>query len=115
MAEKLGKKTAETEEIAMTAEKTEGKKKKKGRKRRIVKRLIWTLVILPVVGVAVWSVYSRLKAEYKITYDPSIQNMEINGIEVTVEGQADIRSEEFTRMGSNNTGLIGSLNENASK
>ena len=27
-------------------------------------------MILLVVGVAVWSVYSRLKAEYKITYDP---------------------------------------------
>ena len=35
MAEKLEKKTAETEEIAVTAKKTEGKKKKKGRKRRI--------------------------------------------------------------------------------
>ncbi len=70
MAEKLEKKTAETEEIAVTAEETEGKKKKKGRKRRIVKRLIWMLVILLVVGVAVWSIYSKLKAEYKITYDP---------------------------------------------
>ena len=70
MAEKLEKKTAETEEIAVTAEKTEGRKKKKGRKRRIVKRLIWMLVILLVVGVAVWSIYSKLKAEYKITYDP---------------------------------------------
>ena len=69
MAEKLEKKAAETE-TAVTAEKTEGKKKKKGRKRRIVKRLIWTLVILLVVGVAVWSIYSKLKAEYKITYDP---------------------------------------------
>ena len=69
MAEKLEKKAAETE-AAVTAEKTEGKKKKKGRKRRIVKRLIWTLVILLVVGVAVWSIYSKLKAEYKITYDP---------------------------------------------
>lgn len=49
---------------------------------------------------------------YKITYD-LLHDMEINGSEVTVEGQADIRSEEFTRMGSNNTGLIGSLNENA--
>ena len=70
MADKLEKKAAETEEINTAAEKTEGKKKKKGRKRKIVKRLIWTLVILLVVGVAVWSIYSRLQAEYRITYDP---------------------------------------------
>ena len=70
MADKLEKKAAETEGTAVTAEKTEGKKRKKGRKRRVVKRLIWTLVILLVVGVAVWSIYSKLMAEYKITYDP---------------------------------------------
>ncbi len=70
MAEELEKKAAGTEEMAVATEKTEGKKKKKGRKRRIVKRLIWTLVILLAVGVAGWSVYSELKAEYKITYDP---------------------------------------------
>ena len=70
MAEKLENKAAETEEISTAAEKTEGKKTKKGRKRRIVKRLIWTLIILLVVGVAVWSIYSKLRAEYKVTYDP---------------------------------------------
>ena len=70
MAEKLGNKAAETEEISAAADKTEGKKKKKGRKRKILKRLFWTLVILLVVGVAAWSVYSKLRAEYKVTYDP---------------------------------------------
>ena len=70
MAKELETKAAETEEITAAAEKTEGKKKKKSRKRRIVKRLICTLVILLVVGVAVWSIYSKLMAEYKITYDP---------------------------------------------
>ena len=70
MTDKLEKKAAETEEINAAAEKTEGKKKKKSRKRKIVKRLIWTLVILLVVGVAVWSIYSKLRSEYKITYDP---------------------------------------------
>ena len=49
-----------------------GKKKKKSRKKKIVRRLIWTLVILLVVGVALWSVYSKLMAEYKITYDPYV-------------------------------------------
>lgn len=70
MTEKLEKKAAETETINAAAEKTEGKKKKRSRKRKIVKRLIWTLVILLVVGVAVWSIYSKLRSEYKITYDP---------------------------------------------
>lgn len=45
-------------------------RKKKGRKRRVVRRVIWTVVILAVLGVAGWSVYSRLRADYKITYDP---------------------------------------------
>ncbi len=70
MAEKLENKAAETEGTNTAAEKQEGKKKKKGRKRRIVKRLIWTVIILLVVGVAVWSIYSKLRAEYKVTYDP---------------------------------------------
>ena len=70
MADKLEKKAAETEEINAAAEKTEGKKKKKSRKRKTLKRLIWTLAILLAVGVAVWSIYSRLQAEYRITYDP---------------------------------------------
>ena len=47
-----------------------GTKKKKSRKRKLVKRLIWTFVILLVLGVAGWSAYSSLVAEYKITYDP---------------------------------------------
>ena len=71
MAKELENKTAEAEETnAAAAVKTEGKKKKKGRKRKIVKRLIWTLILLLVVGIAVWSIYSKLKAEYKTTYDP---------------------------------------------
>ena len=70
MAEKIENKAAETEEVKETAEKPEGRKKKKGRKRKILKRLIWLTVILLVVGVAGWSVYSKLMSEYKITYDP---------------------------------------------
>ena len=69
MAEKLENMAAETEESKAAAGKPETRKKK-GRKRKTVKRLIWTLVILLAVGVAAWSVYSKLKAEYKITYDP---------------------------------------------
>lgn len=70
MAEKLENKAEETEEMKAEAGKPEGKKKKKGRKRKILKRLIWTLVILLVLGVTSWSVYSKLRSEYKITYDP---------------------------------------------
>ncbi len=62
--------TGKAEEAVKPAEASGEKKKKKGRRRRIVRRLIWTLVILLVVGVAGWSVYSRLRAEYKITYEP---------------------------------------------
>lgn len=69
MAENLENKAAGAEESNAAARKQEGKKKRKGR-RKAVKRLIWTLVILLAVGVAAWSVYSRLRAEYKITYDP---------------------------------------------
>ena len=36
MADKLEKKAAETEEINAAAEKTEGKKKKKSRKRKMI-------------------------------------------------------------------------------
>ena len=56
-------------ETAPAAEAVKGKKKK-GRKRKIVKRIIWTTVILLVLGVTGWSVYSRLRADYKITYEP---------------------------------------------
>ena len=70
MAEKLENMAAETEETVTAATKTEGKKKKKGRKRKLVKRLIWTVIILLAVGIAVWSIYSKLRAEYKTTYDP---------------------------------------------
>ena len=70
MTDKLENKTADAEEAKAAAGKTEGKKKKKSRKRKIFKRLIWTVIILLVIGVAGWSVYSRLMAEYRITYDP---------------------------------------------
>lgn len=70
MADKPENKAGENEEIKDTAEKQDGKKKKKGRKRKILKRLIWTVVILLVVGIAGWSVYSKLMSDYKITYDP---------------------------------------------
>jgi len=71
MAEKLENTTAETETVKTAADKPEtGKKKKKSRRRKIVKRIIWLLIILLLVGFAGWSVYSRLMAEYRVTYDP---------------------------------------------
>ena len=69
MTDILENKTAETEEVK-AAGKPETKKKKKGRKKKILKRIIWLVVILLVLGIICWSVYSRLMAEYKITYDP---------------------------------------------
>ena len=61
---------AESSETKNAAAETADKKKRKGRKRKTVKRIIWLLVILLVIAVAGWSVYSRLMAEYRITYDP---------------------------------------------
>ena len=71
MTEILEKSTAaENEEVKAAAEKPEGKKKKKSRKKKILKRLIWLVIILLVLGVALWSVISKLQSEYRITYDP---------------------------------------------
>ena len=71
MAENMENTAVENEETKAAAVDTkEKKKKKRGRKRKILKRIIWMLVILLVLAIVGWSVYSRLMAEYKITYDP---------------------------------------------
>ena len=70
MTDNLENKAVENEMNKPAAEKPETKKKKKGRKKKILKRIIWLVVILLVLGIVCWSVYSRLMAEYKITYDP---------------------------------------------
>ena len=51
-------------------EKKPEKKKKKGRKRRIIKRIIWLIVILAILGGIGYVVYNKLRADYKVTYDP---------------------------------------------
>jgi HlyD family secretion protein len=53
-----------------TPEKKPEKKKKKGRKRRIIKRIIWLIVILAILGGIGYVVYNKLRADYKVTYDP---------------------------------------------
>ena len=63
MTDILETRTAETEEVK-AAEKTEGKKKKRSRKKKTLKRLFWLVIILLVLGVALWSVISKLQAEY---------------------------------------------------
>lgn len=64
--------TVEAEKTTVSSGKTEKniKVKKKGRKKKIIKRVIWTVILLLIVGVALWSVYSKLRSDYKITYDP---------------------------------------------
>ena len=69
MTDILENRTAETEEVK-AAEKTEGKKKKRSRKKKTLKRLFWLVIILVVLGVALWSVISKLQAEYRVTYNP---------------------------------------------
>ena len=51
-------------------EKKPEKKKKKGRKRRIIRRIIWLIVILAILGGIGYLVYNKLRADYKVTYDP---------------------------------------------
>ena len=48
------------------------KPKKKGRNKKIARRIIWSLILLIAVGAALWSVYSKLQADYRITYDPYV-------------------------------------------
>ena len=70
MSETTEIRKTEAAETAKAAEKKPEKKKRKGRKRRILKRLIWTVIFLAVLGLIGWSVYTKLRADYKITYDP---------------------------------------------
>jgi Membrane-fusion protein len=67
--------------------------------------VVWTLVILLVLGIAGWSVYSRLRAEYRTTYEPytaitgSISNslsftgsmQLINSASYTASGEGKVR------------------------
>ena len=69
MTDILENRTAETEEVK-AAEKTEGKKKKRSRKKKTLKRLFWLVIILLVLSVVLWSVISKLQAEYRVTYNP---------------------------------------------
>ncbi len=70
MTENPEKKAPDRETISAAAENQEKKRKKKGRKRKTVKRMIWTTVILLVLGVTGWSVVSSMQSQYRITYDP---------------------------------------------
>ena len=70
MSETMEIKATENTEATKAVERKPEKKKKKGRKRRILKKIIWTIIILAILGVIGWSVYSKLRADYKVTYDP---------------------------------------------
>ncbi len=66
MTDELGSNAVDNTETKPAAE----KKKRKGRKKKVFKRLVWTVVILLVLSAVGWSVVSRLQAEYRITYNP---------------------------------------------
>ena len=74
MSETMENKAPETTEVPKAPEKEPEKKpekkKKKGRKRRIIKRIIWLIVILAILGGIGYVVYNKLRADYKVTYDP---------------------------------------------
>lgn len=44
--------------------------KKKSRKGKIIKRIILLVLVLAVLAAAGWIIYSKLRAEYQVTYDP---------------------------------------------
>ena len=48
----------------------EKKKRKKRGRKKVLKRIVWTVLFLLVIGVVGWSVYSKLRADYRVTYDP---------------------------------------------
>lgn len=62
--------TVLTEQNGKPAKNPQDKKKRRKSRRRILRRIIWTLVILLVLGLAGWTVYSKLRADYRVTYDP---------------------------------------------
>ena len=74
MSETMENKAPETTEVPKATEKEPEKKpekkKKKGRKRRIIRRIIWLIVILAILGGIGYLVYNKLRADYKVTYDP---------------------------------------------
>ena len=93
MTDILENRTAETEEVK-AAEKTEGKKKKRSRKKKTLKRLFWLVIILLVLSVVLWSVISKLQAEYRsisnsLSFTGSMQL--VNSASYTASSDAKIR------------------------
>ena len=60
------------EENGTALPETKNGKKKKGRRKKRIKKIIWTTILLLIIGVILWSIYSKLRADYKVTYDPYI-------------------------------------------
>ena len=97
---------AEGEAAAVTGTEKPGKTGSgKKKKRRRIRRLVWSLILVAALGLIGWSVYSRLQAEYRITYDPytatsgNIANslsftgsmQLINSASYTADGDAKVR------------------------
>ena len=110
MSEKPGMTEVKAPEAVNAA--PENKKKKRGRKRRIIRRIILSVIILLILGVIGWSVYSKLQADYRVTYDPytattgSISNslsftgsmQLVNSAAYTTEADAKVR-EVYVKVG----------------
>ena len=60
----------QAEPAAAEADTGAAEKKKKKNRKKLVRRIIWTVVILAIVGVGVWIGYRKLRADYQVTYDP---------------------------------------------
>ena len=64
-AEEKTETSVETTETATT----ETRRKKKSRKK-VLRRIIVTVIVLAILGVGGWIAYSKLRADYQVTYDP---------------------------------------------
>ncbi|MBO7663618.1 MAG: HlyD family efflux transporter periplasmic adaptor subunit [Clostridia bacterium] len=51
------------------AESAAGTRKKKRSRKKTVRRIIWTVVILALLGTGAWLGYTKLRADYQVTYD----------------------------------------------
>ena len=63
-----------TEEERVKKMEAEAAKEARARKRRktrrkVLRRVAWTVILLILIGMAVWIGYNKLKADYRVTYD----------------------------------------------
>jgi len=95
-----GEKLTEKPEKETAEAGTEIKKKKKSRKK-LIRRIIWTVVIVAILGAAGWVAYSKLRADYQVTYDPYTATTGSISNSLTFSGTMQlVNSKNYTASGS---------------